>query len=253
LAALVVTIAPALTWAVGPTTWEGGISGAGGAEDPSGDTPGKASALIVTGDFNRDGIADIAEAALPAGDRSGTSFLTVLLGQEDGSFKRVTLNPAVGHDPRSMVVGDFNGDGNPDLIVGDGDGSLIELLGDGTGNLVPAGEIAHVSSVASIAMADFNRDGVLDLAISDPRASSVTVLLGRGNGSFLPSWSFPLPMKGVVFRIAAADFNGDGIPDLAITNDEDDAYETMLGNGNGTFTYAPALSNVKDPNSHCPT
>jgi hypothetical protein len=151
------------------------------------------------------------------------------------------------------VVGDFNGDGNPDLIVGDGDGALMELIGDGKGNLVSAGEIAHLGSVVSIAKSDFNHDGIPDLAVSDFRANSVTILLGAGNGSFRPSWSFPLPMRGTIFHLAAADFNGDGIPDLAITNDDEDTFEVMLGNGNGTFTYAPALSNVKDPNSYCPT
>ncbi len=157
-----------------------------------------------------------------------------------------------GHDPRAIVLGDFNGDGNPDLFGGDGVGALFEFLGDGKGQFVPVGEIAHFGSVVSIAMGDFNHDGRLDLAVSDPRASSVTVLLGAGNGSFQPAWSFPLPMRGIDFHVAAADFNGDGIIDLAVTNDDDASYEIMLGNGNGTFTYAPALSNVKDPNSHCP-
>jgi hypothetical protein len=156
------------------------------------------------------------------------------------------------HDPRAIVLGDFNGDGNPDLIVGDGDGSLMEFLGDGTGQLVPLGELVHFGSVVSIAMGDFNHDGHLDLAVSDARSSSVIVLLGAGNGSFQQAWSFPLPMRGVDFHIAAADFNGDGIIDLAVTNDDDASYEIMLGSGNGTFTYAPALSNVIDPNSHCP-
>jgi hypothetical protein len=217
------------------------------------DAPGAALALVAIGDFNRDGIADIAEANLPAGDPSGARFLTVLLGQADGTFKEAATHPVLGHDPRSIVVGDFNGDGNLDLIVGDGDGALMELIGDGKGNLVSAGEIAHLGSVVSIAKSDFNHDGIPDLAVSDFRANSVTILLGAGNGSFRPSWSFPLPMRGTIFHLAAADFNGDGIPDLAITNDDEDTFEVMLGNGNGTFTYAPALSNVKDPNSYCPT
>jgi len=222
------------------------------AGESSQDTPGGVSPLIVTGDFNRDGVADIAEVVSSACEPTGASFLTVLLGQRNGTFKQVASSSMVGHDPRAIVLGDFNGDGNPDLIVGDGDGSLIEFLGDGTGQLVPFGEIAHFGSVVSIAMGDFNHDGRLDLTVSDPSASSVTVLLGAGNGSFQQARSFPLPMRGIDFHVAAADFNGDGIIDLAVTNDDDASYEIMLGNGNGTFTYAPALSNVKDPNSHCP-
>jgi hypothetical protein len=117
------------------------------------------------------------------------------------------------------------------------------------------GDVARLESVVSIAVADFNHDGVLDMAVSDWRASSVTVLLGAGNGSFQRGWSFPLRMPGTVAQVAAADFNGDGIVDLAVTYDGEDGYtfEVMLGNGNGTFTFAPKLSFVKDPNSHCAT
>jgi hypothetical protein len=233
-----------------------GVSGADVAVSCAGassqDTPGGASPLIVTGDFNRDGVADIAEVVSSACEPTGTSFLTVLLGQRDGTFKPVSSSSMAGQDPRALVVGDFNGDGNPDLIVGDGDGSLMEFLGDGTGQLVSSGEIAHFGSIVSIAMSDFNHDGRLDLTVSDAEANSATVLLGAGNGSFQQAWSFPLPMRGTDFHVAAADFNGDGIIDLAVTNDDDASYEIMLGNGNGTFTYAPALSNVTDPNSHCP-
>jgi hypothetical protein len=121
--------------------------------------------------------------------------------------------------------------------------------------MVPAGEVAHLDSVVSIAVADFNHDGLPDLAVTDWRASSVTVLLGAGNGSFRRVWSFPLRMPGTTPHVAVADFNGDGILDLALVYDDDDGdmFEVMLGGGNGFFTDAPALSFVKDPNAHCPT
>jgi VCBS repeat protein len=62
-----------------------------------------------------------------------------------------------------------------------------------------------------------------------------------------------LPRRGTEFHVATADFNGDGIADLVITNEDDNNYEVMLGNGNGTFTYAPELSHLKDPYSYCPS
>ena len=150
---------------------------------------------------------------------------------------------------------DFNRDGIQDVVVGDDDGSLRLFLGDGTGNLTPAGDVGHLDSVVSIAVADFNRDGIPDMAVSDWRGSMVTVLLGAGNGSFQRGWSFPLRMPGTVPRITAADFNGDGIPDLAVVYGDDGGYtfDVMLNNGKAAFTKAPDLSFAKDPNAHCPT
>jgi hypothetical protein len=234
--------APGCAWAA--------ASGASGE-----DAPDEASRLMVMADFNRDGIADTAEAALPAGDHSGPGVLTVMLGQADGTYKQAASHPVLGHAPRSIVAGDFNGDGIPDLIVGDDDGALMLFLGDGTGKLAPAGDVGRLDSVVSIAVADFNRDGIPDMAVSDWRASSVTVFLGAGNGAFRRESSFPLRMHGTVPHISAADFNGDGILDLAVVYDDDegDTFDVMLGTGNGTFTEAPNLSVVKDPNSHCAT
>jgi hypothetical protein len=141
------------------------------------------------------------------------------------------------------------------VIVGNDDGALKLFLGDGTGNLVPVGDVDHFDSVVSMAVADFNHDGIPDLAVSDWRGSSVTVLLGAGNGVFRREWSFPLRMPGKIGRIVVADFNGDGVPDVAVTYDDNDGYtfDVLLGQGNGTFTFSPKLSFVKDPNSHCAT
>jgi hypothetical protein len=156
-------------------------------------------------------------------------------------------------NPRSIATGDFNGDGNPDLLIGDRDGTVIELLGDGRGSFEFAGEIAHVGSAVSMAVGDFNRDGKPDVAVSDFHGNAVNILLSTGGGSFRTGWSFALPQRGTIYYLSAADFNGDGVSDLAITSGEEGAFIVMLGNGNGTFTYAPNLSNIRDPNSYCPT
>src|ERR1035441_10552385 len=66
--------------------------------------------LIATGDFNRDGIADMVETTFPQGKDSSQPFLTVLLGQADGTFKSVASHNIIGSDPRELIVGDFNGD-----------------------------------------------------------------------------------------------------------------------------------------------
>ena len=117
------------------------------ADDPDEDDQPN---LIVTADFNHDGIMDIAEAVANPHDPSAPYHLEIQLGQKDGSFRSAQSNTEVGRKPQSLVVGDFNHDGIPDLIVANRDGSLLEFLGDGSGQFTSAGEIAHLSSISSI-------------------------------------------------------------------------------------------------------
>jgi len=204
--------------------------------------------LVVTADFNRDGIADIASVA-------ANGRLTVRLGRSDGTFLETASGPVSRRKPRALIADDFNGDGVPDLLIGNEDGIVRLFLVDRTGRLAPGREIAHLQSVTSIAVADFNKDGNADFAVSDWRASTVTVYLGSGNGSFDHTWSFPLRMRGTAPQIATADFNDDGISDLAVVygDDNDPTFDVMLGNGNGTFTIAPERGFSRSPNSHCNT
>ena len=87
----------------------------------------------------------------------------------------------------------------------------------------------------SIVTADFNHDGNLDLAVSDLGANQISILLGKGDGTFHPARIFSVPSCA---GLAVGDFNGDGVPDLAVVeyaNYGTGVLGVYLGNGNGTF------------------
>src|SRR5712691_4279164 len=120
--------------------------------------------------------------------------------------------------PSGIVVSDFNGDGKPDLaVVNFGDWTAWVLLGNGDGTFQPAKNIYFASGGGFpwyIAEGDFNGDGKPDLVVSNVDSNTVSVLLGNGDGTFLPAVSFPVGPNPWYF--AVGDFNGDGKLDLAV-------------------------------------
>ena len=189
---------------------------------------------VAVGDFNRDGIPDLAVA------NGNDNTLTVLLGKGDGTFTTQAVSPATGVAPACIVVRDFNGDGIPDLAVsylGNGPGGITILLGKGDGTFTTvAASAATGYAPYSIAVGDFNGDGIPDLAAANFESRTVTVLLGNGDGTFKAAAS--PATGGDPESIAVGDFNGDGKDDLAVPNSFDSTVTILLGNGDGTFTTA---------------
>ena len=195
---------------------------------------------IAVGDFNGDGKADLAVVNFfPTGI---TLELTILLGNGDGTFTTAAPaeGPATGFLPFSLAVGDFNGDGKPDLVVGnDGLVGATILLGNGDGTFTAAATADPGGAPFAAVTGDFNGDGKLDLAVGDFADNTVRILLGNGDGTFKLTGT--LPTGGVApYSMAVGDFNGDGIADLALSSVESGTVAVFMGNGDGTFVNAGA-------------
>jgi hypothetical protein len=188
---------------------------------------------VALADVNKDGLPDLAVANCPRFDQGATGSVTILLGNGDGTFSAVAESPDAGGQPLFIAAGDLNGDHIPDLVVTNMNqgapelGTLTVLLGKGDGTFTPTAVSPVTGSVPqSVAVADFNGDGKLDLAIANAGSDTVTVLLGNGDGTF----AAPLnPATGATPNYAAVgDFNGDGIPDLAVANNVSNSVTVLL-------------------------
>jgi hypothetical protein len=206
---------------------------------------------VAVGDFNGDGIPDLAVANF-----NGKS-VSVLLGNGDGSFQAPRAY-ATGNGPVSLAVADFNGDGVPDLVVaGAGaDGvygnTVSVLLGNGDGSFQAKTDFVVGSEPRSVAVGDFNGDGIADLAVANYGGKSVSVLLGNGDGTFQAKVDYPIEGsdKSGPFAVAVADVNGDGVPDLVVANAHylaNGTVSVLCGKGDGTFLPAIYFGAGKDP------
>jgi len=210
---------------------------------PLGRSPGS----IAIGDFNHDGNPDLAIV-----DSSGLDLVYILLGAADGTFKH-TATYGVGFYPGCVVTADFNGDGNLDLAVAnsgyDHDGQGITIfLGEGDGGFQKPTHIDAGNAPAYLAVADFNGDGKLDLAVADddePEAgpdNAMSLLLGNGDGSFQPPTRLFATGPHPTF-LTAVDFNNDGHIDLVVNAGKGIA--VLLGNGDGTFQPPITLTSIE--------
>jgi FG-GAP-like repeat len=193
-------------------------------------------AQIGTGDFNGDGKLDVV-IFINGGLSPG---VVSMLGNGDGTFKPPVGGSSTGvFQLQSFSIGDINGDGKLDLVVADSGFvttfKTFTLLGNGDGTF-QAPVLAEPSS-GQIALADFNNDGKLDLVISNNLVNQI--FLGNGDGTFGSERDYANNLNSLTVSgsIVVADFNNDHKLDIATTNGS-----LLLGNGNGTFQSAPAVS-----------
>ncbi len=179
---------------------------------------------MAVGDFNGDQDPDLAVAD----QFDGT--VSVLLGTAGGAgfSGPIPAGNYSGSDPISVAVGDFNGDGDPDLAVADmSPGEVLVLLGGPGGSFTgPTSTLTVDSGVSSVAVGDFNRDADPDLAVANFNVSRVSVLLGGAGGTFSGPTNFAAGTGSP--SVAVGDFNRDGKPDLAAASFNSDTVAVLL-------------------------
>ncbi len=203
---------------------------------PAGGLP----SAVAIGDLNGDSLPDLVTSSTRFSDP-----INVLLANPDGTFqapRRFAVGAGLdAGTTREIVLADFTGDGVLDIAVANplsADVSLLIGLGDGTFQTHRRFDTQF--QVSALAVGDFNEDGVADLVAGQVFLTSngLSILLGRGDGTFIPQIRFNSSFTDGQAVVRVADFNGDQKDDVAVFGRNSGKVEILLGNGDGTFTLA---------------
>ncbi len=169
-----------------------------------------------------------------------------------GSFSLQSTIP-VGTDANGVSAADLTGNGREDLIVL-GQDTISLLLSNGDGTYQSPVTYAVGSQPGSVAVGDLTGNGIQDIVVSNySGAGTVSVLMGNGDGTFQPQVTYATGGYGYPATAKIADINGDGKPDLVISNNNwEGGVAVLLGNGDGTFQ-APIVSDLNDSNAISPS
>ena len=181
-------------------------------------------------DLNGDGNDDVVAVNVDY------SAVTVALGSSTGDPLGSAASYGTGWSPQAVTVGDFSGDGVLDLATAGQTADILRGLDDGTFQWVSQ---QNVSSTA-VAAADYNADGKLDVVTADPWAATVSVLLGRGDGTLTAPIGHAAGTSPMA--VATGDFNGDGRADVAAANTGSGNVTVLLNNGVWPALSAPSAS-----------
>jgi len=187
----------------------------------------------ITGDFNNDGLIDI---AVCNGNSFANQQVTLLLNTGSGTFTGTNKrNFAATANTLDIKAGDFNKDGNLDIVTcGQTNNEFSLLLGDGNGNLAAPVNFPVGASPRGIAVGDFNNDSNLDVIVSNSTAPrQAYIYLGNGSGNFIAPTILDFTN---IFGVCVGDFNNDSNLDFAIS--AGGTVQPWFGNGTGT-TFTP--------------
>jgi VCBS repeat protein/FG-GAP repeat protein len=188
---------------------------------------------LVSADLNGDGSPDLVTACYSSGE------VAILLNAGDGTFRDALIYPA-GSNPDSLIAADFNGDGKPDLgTAGYGSGEVSVILNSGDGIFQAPVKYPVGLPSDSLVVSDFNGDGKPDLATANTdnaSLGSISILINQGDGTFKGAVKYPVGSNPR--SLIAADFNGDGKPDIAAGSYGSDDVSVLINQGDGTFKEA---------------
>jgi hypothetical protein len=203
---------------------------------------------VAVADLNHDGKLDVVVShGFSCSPSPCSGLISVLLGKGDGTLAAPHIYPSGGYQAENVVIADVNGDGKPDLLEANAcagpelpcnsGGAVGVLLGNGDGTFGATQSYFSGGPFGTLAVADANQDGKLDLLVL--QGGFLDVLLGNGDGTFQSPAIYDLGGVGSGL-MAVGDVNGDGKPDLLAANPCfyngcGSAVGVLIGNGDGTF------------------
>ncbi|CAF4839652.1 unnamed protein product [Rotaria sp. Silwood1] len=194
---------------------------------------------IALGDFNNDSLLDVAVA------NSMTNNVGIFLGYGNGTLAAQKIYPT-GIRSQSMfvIVSDFNNDNILDIAVANYGGNNVGILlgyGNGTFSAQKTLFTGYRSAPSWVAIGDFNKDGLLDIAVANSGTNNLGIFLSHGNGNFASQITFPTGLNSMPRSLATGDFNDDSLLDIVVANYFGDNIGILLGRSNGTFATQKTL------------